>query len=100
MNPQKEYVRELKQKSACATCPENDWRVLEFHHRDPKTKNDSISNMVRERVDMQKLLFEISLCIILCGNCHKKVHSHDNCGKDSETTHGESQGTGPVKQKV
>lgn len=74
-NAAREYVRELKQKSHCATCPESDWRVLEFHHRDPAQKKSSVSELVQRNASMEKLLFEISLCIILCANCHKKIHS-------------------------
>lgn len=43
----------------------------DFHHIDPKTKVDAISNLLRR----PSLLYEeLKKCILLCANCHRIRH--------------------------
>lgn len=69
----KKFVNKIKKKSKCAICGESEVCCLEFHHIDPTTKVDSIMNMLNEPEEV--LVNEIKKCIILCSNCHKKIHS-------------------------
>ncbi len=63
-----EYLADKK----CANCPESDPIVLEFDHRNPKTKLGNISEMVSSGLSWKRILEEIDKCDILCSNCHKK----------------------------
>jgi hypothetical protein len=67
--------RDFKDNSKCLLCPEKDPVVLEFHHKDPKTKTDSVGNMVHIGMSWYIVYAEICKCVVLCSNCHKKVHA-------------------------
>lgn len=45
-------------------------RILQFHHVDPKTKYKAVP-MIR---NVKKALEEIRKCVLLCPNCHEKLH--------------------------
>lgn len=57
----------------CSICGESDPVVLEFHHRDPKNKDDTVASLVRIRASSAKVMAEIEKCDVLCANCHKRV---------------------------
>ena len=55
----------------CAKCGFSDIRALDWHHLDPNEKINSISEMVRDRVSMDKLQAELDKCELICANCHR-----------------------------
>lgn len=57
----------------CIECGETHRGVLDFHHIDPETKEYNISKKIG-RITLKTLLNEINKCIILCANCHRKLH--------------------------
>lgn len=69
---QKELELYLKDK-ACKICKDNDPDVLEFHHRDPKTKKACISELVCSGYTWDSILLEIEKCDVLCCKCHRKI---------------------------
>ena len=48
--------------------------ALEFHHIDPSQKDVELSQVTRIT---DKILTELSKCVILCSNCHREHHSPD-----------------------
>lgn len=63
---------------SCMDCGTDDFKVLEFDHRDPKKKEISIA---RARLDWswQKILKEIAKCDVVCANCHRiRTYERDN----------------------
>jgi len=70
----KKFIKEYKSKLKCSKCPEDHIACLEFHHEDPKYKEISISQIASRGWSKERLLKEINKCIILCSNCHKKLH--------------------------
>lgn len=64
----REFVTSMK--LACAECGENHPAVLDFHHTDPSTKEANPSQISSKT----KFLKEIEKCIVLCSNCHRKLH--------------------------
>jgi hypothetical protein len=46
--------------------------VLEFHHRDPTTKEFQIGNI---NASWARLLAEAEKCDLLCANCHRRRHA-------------------------
>lgn len=64
----------MKASLKCSKCDENHPATLEFHHIDPSKKDFAISKMRNAYRSKEKALEEISKCIVLCANCHKKLH--------------------------
>jgi len=48
---------------------------FDFHHVDPTQDNDIPSKVLH--CSWKKILQELALCIMLCANCHRIVHSKD-----------------------
>lgn len=69
-----DYIREYKHRLGCYECGEDNADILVFHHLDPDTKLDDISNLVKRNVSYDIILDEIEKCIVLCWNCHRKLH--------------------------
>lgn len=59
-------------KDGCVFCGENHPAVLDFHHINKNSKYKDIAKM-RENPPTQ-LKKEIKKCIVLCSNCHRKLH--------------------------
>jgi L-lysine 2,3-aminomutase len=68
------FYEEVVSKQSCTECGENHPAVLDFHHLDPEEKENSICDMVCKRFSKKKILAEVSKCIVLCSNCHRKHH--------------------------
>jgi hypothetical protein len=62
---------EWKSTLKCSQCGENHISCLEFHHLYPSKKEGLISKM---RFSPKKLEIELPKCIVLCSNCHRKLH--------------------------
>ena len=65
-------VREIKTICGCLFCGESYHPALEFHHINPAEKRFEISKGTQAE---WKLYNEIQKCVILCRNCHVKVHN-------------------------
>lgn len=68
----KSKIDEVKSKG-CSKCNEKEICCLEFHHL--RDKDNDISIMVGTGVSWTKILEEISKCILVCANCHRKIHA-------------------------
>lgn len=68
----KYIVRQIKSDSKCYFCREDNYVCLDFHHLYNKT--DSISDLT-ENGSMKRILTEIEKCIVVCSNCHRKIHA-------------------------
>lgn len=62
----------LIRSAGCSFCDETTECCLEFHHVDPATKKRSPTNF--EHVG-DHLFEELEKCILVCANCHKKIHA-------------------------
>ena len=70
----KELVAE-KQCGGCIICGEQEPCTLDFHHLDMSTKESGISHIVNSNRSMAVLQKELEKCVVLCANCHRKVHA-------------------------
>lgn len=68
----RDYVDQYKSQHFCPFCKEKEPICLDFHHLRDKTKN--IAEMIGDG-SFLKLKKEIEKCIILCSNCHRKLHA-------------------------
>jgi len=55
-------------------CGETNPTTLDFHHKDPNTKDFNISNAISRRSSVENLDKEIAKCIVLCANHHRIRH--------------------------
>jgi hypothetical protein len=67
----KEYVWDYLSTHPCSQCGENDPHCLEFHHIGEKTTE--VSRLIGRGATLDALRMEISKCIVLCSNCHRKL---------------------------
>lgn len=65
-----EEVKEYKTSRGCQHCGENHPAVLDLHHLNPKVKDLHPSNATGRKLFYE----EAEKCIVLCSNCHRKVH--------------------------
>lgn len=70
----KNIIQELKSKCACAKCGDTRGYVLDYHHLDPKQKNNTVARLTSNNSNLDKTFEEIEKCIVLCANCHREFH--------------------------
>jgi hypothetical protein len=68
-----EFIIGFLSTHPCEICGEEDIVVLDFHHTNPTLKNFTISSAISQQFSMLRLQEEISKCIVLCSNCHRRV---------------------------
>ena len=64
------YVREFLERHPCTNCGRKDYRVLQFHHRNPAEKTYTIGFMVGKGMRPREIKIEMSKCDVMCSNCH------------------------------
>lgn len=67
------WWRRLKSGLRCR-CGENHPACLDFHHRNPKEKEISISDFIIKGIGIARFIEELEKCDVLCSNCHRKLH--------------------------
>jgi hypothetical protein len=75
----RKFLQRYKRTLKCVNCGESDTRCLDFHH--VKTKKFNIASLIASSYSLQTLKIEIRKCIILCANCHRKLHYKNYRGK-------------------
>lgn len=72
VNRAKGYIN--SKKIQCSSCKENDIVCLEFHHVDPSKKERNLGDIASRGWSNKRIDKEIEKCIVLCSNCHRKLH--------------------------
>lgn len=70
-----DYVKTLNLE--CRDCGEKHPSTLDFHHLDPSTKKNNIAILKWAGTSKKTLLDEVGKCIVLCSNCHRKLHYNE-----------------------
>ena len=66
-----QYIDKIKEHG-CTLCKEKEKCILDFHHIQDKDRN--ISDLKRcSTLDVLKS--EIEKCVLVCSNCHRKIHN-------------------------
>jgi len=73
---QREWWDYFKKSLKCKICSEDHPATLDFHHVDPREKKFNIGKMLYG-FSKDNILKEISKCIVLCSNCHRKLHYNE-----------------------
>lgn len=71
---QRERTRQIINEAksvGCTVCGEKEFACLDFHHL--SDKDMAVSAMLA--FNDQKVREEISKCVVLCSNCHRKHHA-------------------------
>lgn len=68
----KEYSDSVKAKG-CSRCSEKEICCMDFHHLGDK--DIEVAKLIGAG-SMNRLIKEISKCIVLCSNCHRKEHKN------------------------
>ncbi len=72
-NDNMSLIRECKLQHPCVLCGEDTPEVLDFHHLDPTQKDFTIGTATN--YSWSKLKSEIEKCVVVCKNCHTKIHA-------------------------
>jgi hypothetical protein len=71
------WFKNYKVTLKCNQCDESHISCLSFHHIDPSKKEINVATAVARTWSKEKIISEIEKCIILCENCHRKLHWQD-----------------------
>ncbi len=71
----KQFLKSKKEEAGCAICGEREACCLAFHHLDPAQKEFELGRNSGQHMKMKTLMDEIDKCVVLCFNCHSKVHA-------------------------
>lgn len=74
----REWINEKKTTLSCSKCSENHPATLDFHHSNPEEKEIELARCATNGWSIARIENEISKCIILCSNCHRKLHYNKN----------------------
>ena len=70
----KENLTNLKESISCSACGEyHPSCCMDYHHLNPNAKEKGVSQMIQAN-SWQKIEEEISKCVLVCSNCHRKIH--------------------------
>ena len=73
--------QEYKKKLKCCRCGNDDFRVLDFDHKDRSKKSFCIGYAISKGYGMKKIKEEIEKCQVLCANCHRIKTWEENNGE-------------------
>lgn len=73
----REHLLQYRLEHPCICCGEDEPACLDFHHLDPNEKDFQIAGS--QQRSWTKILAEIEKCVVLCSNCHRKVHADLIC---------------------
>lgn len=71
MKVKKLEIHAWKRARGCTVCGETEPWVLDMHHLDPTTKESNSA----ASATLPTFLKEADKCVLLCSNCHRKVHA-------------------------
>ncbi len=71
----KQIISFYKSDLGCCRCSESHSCCLEFHHKDSSDKTTEVSSLTGSKQNLVKISKEVAKCVILCSNCHKKLHA-------------------------
>lgn len=75
---------EYKATLSCTRCEENHPATFDFHHPDPAEKEGSVNEFINKG-RYGKAREEAKKCVVLCANCHRKLHWDERQSQRIET---------------
>jgi hypothetical protein len=74
----REWFTNFKSTLKCSKCKEAHPATLDFHHKNPNEKEFQLTRLTHYGYSKERIKNEISKCIVLCANCHRKLHYNEN----------------------
>ena len=71
----RDWLDEYKSNLACELCGEKNPVCLDFHHKDSTQKDFTIGAIKEYGWSRERVLKEIQKCMVICANCHRKLHA-------------------------
>lgn len=76
------FTHAIKAERGCRDCGEKDPIVLDFHHieeKHPALRKKKGARRAFICLGWDALHIEIKKCIVLCANCHRRLHAKKGC---------------------
>jgi hypothetical protein len=70
----KAMLDKIKSDNGCIICGEKAPCCLDFHHINPSDKKYGLSQ-IRQTGSIETIMEEVSKCVVVCRNCHAKIHA-------------------------
>lgn len=81
----REFVENYKKNKKCELCGfNNPPDILEFHHKDKKDKGTGVNILMKTLKSINEMQKEIEKCLLLCPNCHRRLHFQERLVQDEE----------------
>lgn len=71
----------FKKTLSCIECGENHPATLDFHHVIHDKDHKKVNDLVSDGHAKARIILEISKCVVLCSNCHRKHHHNERIHK-------------------
>lgn len=71
------WLLEYLNNHPCVDCSESDIIVLEFDHKDPKSKKFAIKEFRVFGYSLNTVKLEVEKCDVRCANCHRRRHYYE-----------------------
>lgn len=69
---------DFKSNLKCEKCGESHVATLDFHHINSNEKEIGISKAIALGWGVERIKKELDKCIVLCSNCHRKLHYNED----------------------
>lgn len=76
------WMQEYKSSKGCAFCGETHPACLTFHHREPRNGEKPVSRLAAEGYSRKRIQEEMDKCVVICENCHRKLHWNEGHPQD------------------
>ena len=70
----KALFNQIRSNNGCAFCEEDELCCMDFHHLDPSQKDVNVSYLC-DCKSKERMLREMKKCVVVCSNCHRKIHA-------------------------
>lgn len=67
------WLDQIRNEAGCCVCGGKEPCTLDFHHVNPEEKIKAITQMIGK--GLNSLEAELAKCVVVCANCHRKVHA-------------------------
>ena len=71
---------EFKESLSCEICGERHISTIDFHHIKRSKDNRPVNKLVSNH-NFKEAYEEIKKCMVLCANCHRKLHHQERVNK-------------------
>lgn len=79
----RDWFRRYKSTLSCTNCGISHPAVLQFHHKNRADKSFAIGNVANRASSLKQIMKAIGKCVVLCVNCHAKLHWKETHKTDS-----------------